>query len=93
MVLTVTNLLEIVETAGNALITIAVEGIEINAGSAIYSGIHFSLIDGTLFGICFCFWMMIVIAVWRWFLGIVKRFLHWLNPKWFKSKTEETDKN
>lgn len=52
-----------------------------------------ALIDGTLFGICFCFWMMIVIAVWRWFLGIVKRFLHWLNPKWFKSKTEETDKN
>lgn len=52
-----------------------------------------ALIDGTLFGICFCFWMMIVIVVWRWFLGIVKRFLHWLNPKWFKPKTEETDKN
>lgn len=52
-----------------------------------------ALVDGTLFGICFGFWMMVLIVVWRWFLGITKRFLHWLNPKWFQLKIEDTDKN
>ena len=52
-----------------------------------------ALIDGTLFGICFGFWMMVLIVVWRWFFEITKRFLHWLNLKWFQPKTEDTDKN
>lgn len=52
-----------------------------------------ALVNGTLFGICFGLWMMVLIVVWRWFLGITKRFLHWLNPKWFQPKTEDTDKN
>lgn len=53
------------------------------------------LVDGTIFGICFSFWMMILVAVWRWFLGVAKRFLHRLFPKskWFYPKSDETEKN
>ena len=52
-----------------------------------------AMIRGSLIGFLASFWLMGLIAVWRWFLGIVKRFLHWLNPKLFKPKTEEADKN
>ena len=52
-----------------------------------------AMIRGSLIGFLASFWLMGLIAVWRSFLGVVKRFLHWLNPKWFKSKTEEIDKN
>ena len=52
-----------------------------------------AMIRGSLIGFFASFWLMGLVAVWRWFLGIVKRFLHWLNPKWFKPKTEEADKN
>ena len=45
-----------------------------------------ALVDGTIFGICFGFWVMVLMMVWRWFLGIVKRFLHWLFPKRFATK-------
>ena len=32
-------------------------------------------------------------AIWKWFLGVAKRFLHWLFPKakWFQPK-EQTPK-
>lgn len=52
-----------------------------------------ALIDGTIFGICFGFWVMVLMMVWRWFLGIVKRFLHWLFPKRFapKNTTENNE--
>lgn len=52
-----------------------------------------AMIRGSLIGFLASFWLMGLIAVWRWFLGVVKRFLHWINPKWFNPKTEETDKN
>lgn len=52
-----------------------------------------AMIRGSLIGFLASFWLMGLIAVWRWFLGIVKRFLHWINPKWFNPKTEETDRN
>lgn len=45
-----------------------------------------ALVDGTVFGICFGFWVMVLMMVWRWFLGVVKRFLHWLFPKRFPTK-------
>lgn len=45
-----------------------------------------ALVDGTIFGICFGFWVMVLMMVWRWFLGVVKRFLHWLFPKHFPAK-------
>lgn len=45
-----------------------------------------ALVDGTIFGICFGFWVMVLMVVWRWFFGVVKRFLHWLFPKRFPSK-------
>ena len=52
-----------------------------------------AMIRGSLIGFLARFWLMGRIAVWRWFLGVVKRFLHWINPKWFNPKTEETDRN
>ena len=52
-----------------------------------------AMIRGSLIGFLASFWLMGLVAIWRWFLGVVKRFLHWLCPKWFKPKTEETDKN
>ena len=52
-----------------------------------------AMIRGSLIGFLASFWLMGLIAVWRWFLGVVKRFLHWINPKWFNPKTEETDRN
>ena len=48
---------------------------------------------GTLIGIGAAFWIMGLAAIWKWFLGVMKRFLHWVNPKWFQPKTEETDNN
>ena len=52
-----------------------------------------ALVDGTIFGICFGFWVMVLMMVWRWFLGIVKRFLHWLFPNRFapKNTTENNE--
>ena len=52
-----------------------------------------ALVDGTIFGICFGFWVMVLMMVWRWILGIVKRFLHWLFPKRFapKNTTENNE--
>lgn len=43
---------------------------------------------GTLLGICASFWIMGIVAIWKWFLSIAKRFLHWLFPKakWFQPK-------
>ena len=52
-----------------------------------------AMIRGSLIGFLASFWLMGLIAVWRWFLGVVNRFLHWINPKWFNPKTEETDRN
>ena len=52
-----------------------------------------AMIRGSLIGFFASFWLMGLVAIWRWFLGVVKRFLHWLCPKWFKPKNEETDKN
>nr|DAL27196.1 MAG TPA_asm: hypothetical protein [Caudoviricetes sp.] len=48
---------------------------------------------GTMVGISAAFWVMDLAAIWKWFLGVMKRFLHWVNPKWFNPKTEEADKN
>ena len=52
-----------------------------------------AMIRGSLIRFLASFWLMGLIAVWRWFLGVVKRFLHWINPKWFNPKPEETDRN
>jgi hypothetical protein len=34
-----------------------------------------------------------LIAIWKWFLGIVKKFINWLCPKWFKPKAEKSETN
>ena len=53
------------------------------------------IIRGSLLGFFAGFWLMGLAAIWKWFLGVTKRFLHWLFPKvkWFQPKTEEADKN
>lgn len=50
-----------------------------------------AMVRGTMIGICVSFWIMELTIIWKWFLGVVKRFLHWLNPKWFAPKTEKTE--
>lgn len=51
-----------------------------------------AMVRGTMIGICASFWIMGLAIMWKWFLGVVKRFLHWLNPKWFAPKAENTEK-
>ena len=50
-----------------------------------------AMVRGTMIGICVSFWIMGLAIIWKWFLGVVKRFPHWLNPKWFAPKTEKTE--
>ena len=38
--LTVTDLLQIVQPAGDALVAVAVEGVEIDAGTTVYAGVN-----------------------------------------------------
>lgn len=51
-----------------------------------------AMVRSTMIGICVSFWIMGLAIIWKWFLGVVKRFLHWLNPKWFALKAENTEK-
>ena len=46
--LAVTDFLQIVQTAGDALIAVAVESVEIDAGSVIYAGVHFRALQDRL---------------------------------------------
>lgn len=48
---------------------------------------------GTLIGICASFWIFGLVAIWKWFLGVAKKFLHWVFPncKWFKPKTDKKE--
>lgn len=50
-------------------------------------------IIGTLLGISISFWIFGLIAVWKWFLGIVKKMVHWLFPNLFikKEAAKETE--
>ena len=52
-----------------------------------------AIIRGSLLGFLAGFWLMGLAAIWKWFLGVAKRFLHWLFPKakWFQPK-EQTPK-
>ena len=47
-----------------------------------------AIIRGSLLGFLAGFWLMGLAAIWKWFLGVAKRFLHWLFPKakWFQLK-------
>ena len=40
-----------------------------------------AIIRGSLLGFLAGFWLMGLAAIWKWFLGVAKRFLHWLFPK------------
>ena len=52
-----------------------------------------AMVKGTLCGICISFWLMGLTMIWKWFLGVVKRFLHWLFPKRFSKKNATDNKN
>ena len=40
-----------------------------------------AIIRGSLLGLLAGFWLMGLAAIWKWFLGVAKRFLHWLSQK------------
>ena len=40
-----------------------------------------AIIRGSLLGFLAGFWLMGLAAIWKWFLGVAKRFLHWLFQK------------
>ena len=46
-------------------------------------------IRGTLLGITMFFWGCALIAVWKWFFGLAKRFFHWLCPSFRKNKSDK----
>ena len=54
-----------------------------------------SAIRGSLFGICIVLWGFGIVAIWKWFIGLSKRILHWLFPKcrWFMPKAEDTNES
>lgn len=54
-----------------------------------------AIIRGSLLGFIAGFWLMGLIAIWKWFLGVTKRFLHWLFPKakWFQPKEQNAKEN
>ena len=39
-----------------------------------------AIIRGSLLGFLAGFWLMGLAAIWKWFLDVAKRFLHWLFP-------------
>lgn len=50
-----------------------------------------SAIRGSFFGICIILWSFGIVAIWKWFIGLSKRILHWLFPKCkcFQPKTDD----
>lgn len=46
-------------------------------------------IRGTLLGITMFFWGCALIAVWKWLLGLAKRFFHRLCPNFRKNKSDK----
>lgn len=40
-----------------------------------------SMARGTLLGLCASFWIMGIAAIWKWFFGMLKRFLNFLCPE------------
>ena len=54
-----------------------------------------SAIRGSLFGFCIVLWGFGIVAIWKWFISLSKRILHWLFPKcrWFMPKTESTSES
>ena len=52
-----------------------------------------AMVRGTLIGICASFWIMGLAAIWKWFLGILKRFFRWLFPPHTAPKGNDTDNN
>lgn len=49
-------------------------------------------IRGTLLGISLFFWGFGLVAIWKWFFGVVKKLVCWLFPNLFKKKEVSTDK-
>jgi len=54
-----------------------------------------SAIRGSLFGFCIVLWGFGIVAIWKWFIGLSRKILHWLFPKcrWFMPKTESTSES
>ena len=49
-------------------------------------------IRGTLLGISLFFWGFGLVAIWKWFFGVMRRLIFWLFPSLSKKKEAATDK-
>ncbi|MDB8736267.1 hypothetical protein [Ruminococcus bicirculans (ex Wegman et al. 2014)] len=48
-------------------------------------------VRGTLLGISAFFWIFGIVAIWKWFFGVTKRFVLWLFPNLGKKKSESEE--
>lgn len=48
-------------------------------------------IRGTLFGITLFFWGFGLVSIWKWFLNVIKRSIHWLFPNLMKKKDKNNE--
>ena len=39
-----------------------------------------AMVRGTLTGICIAFWLLCMIGIWKWFIGVTKKALFYLFP-------------
>ena len=39
-----------------------------------------AMVRGTLTGICIAFWLLCMIGIWKWFIGVMKKALFYLFP-------------
>lgn len=54
-----------------------------------------SMVRGTLNGICLAFWLLCLVSVWKWFLGVMKRALFCLFPglkEWADARVKMKEK-
>ena len=63
-----------------------------NMTTEMISEILSAMVRETLYGICINFWMMVLAMIWKWFIGVVKRFLQLLFPKRFAPEDVTEDK-
>lgn len=40
-----------------------------------------AMVKGTLTGICISFWMFGLAIIWKWFIGIIKKMIHYLSEQ------------
>ena len=55
-----------------------------------------AMVRGTLTGICIAFWLLCMIGIWKWFIGVMKRALFCLFPSlqaWAENRRKMREKD